>query len=91
MGQCARCDGFTERLNISAPREYANLGRQLQQIVGEGTFDIVRADVPLAAIENQDWQRDDMITHVFRCTACGRVFELKANTYHGGTRWRCCD
>jgi hypothetical protein len=91
MDKCARCDGFAELLNISSPSEYANLAHQLQQIVQENTFQIVREDVPLSAIENQDWRGNDIVMHAFGCTEYGRSFELSADTYHGSADWRCRD
>lgn len=29
----------------------------------------------------------DVLAYAFECTACGRVFELSADTYHGGGQW----
>jgi hypothetical protein len=29
----------------------------------------------------------DLLEHDFRCTACGREFVLRADTFHGNVSW----
>jgi len=86
MTACSKCDGFKERLNFSTLRDYLDIGRQLIQIVSEGTFLLVHADCPLRDMFNTPIP-GDCVTHDFQCTGCGRVFQLSADTYHGHADW----
>ena len=91
MSSCSKCEGFRVRLYFWTPREYAGLARQLDEIVSQGTFEILHADLPLSSIAKEVWDGGDLIVHRFRCNRCGRRFELSADTYHGGARWVCID
>lgn len=35
--------------------------------------------------ENPPW--DDFLLYRFLCTACGRMFSLSCDTYHGNGKW----
>ena len=85
---CPKCDGFNERLNLELSREYKDLAQELQEIVAEGAFDLVQGDPPLEKVVLGEWDGYDLIEHRFRCISCGRLFELSADVYHGGARWR---
>jgi hypothetical protein len=86
MANCPKCDGFSPRFNISTIREYRDIVRQLIEIVNQGTFLLVHASCPL-----QDMFKTpapgDSIFHNFQCFACGRTFQLYADTYHGHASW----
>jgi hypothetical protein len=56
------------------------------QIVSEGTFLLVGETCPLQAVF-QTPMPGDGISHAFQCFACGRKFNLDADTYHGGASW----
>ena len=86
MNSCPECCGFSERLNLGTPREYLDIVRQLIEIVQQGTFLLVRADCSLHELPGQTWPGDILI-HEFECFACGRSFELSADTYHGHAHW----
>ena len=86
MAKCSNYDGFAERLNFASPREYLDTVRQLIELVGQGKFLIVYASCPLKDAFNTPWP-DDCISHDFQCTACGRGFQLFADTYHGRANW----
>jgi hypothetical protein len=86
MNICPQCGGFSQKLNILTAREYRDIARQLIEIVGEGTFLLVRADCPLQEIVEGTWP-GDMLEHEFECFACGRRFALSADTYHGNVSW----
>lgn len=47
MAQCPKCDGFSQRFNISTIREYRDLVRQLIEIMNQGTFLLAHASCPL--------------------------------------------
>jgi hypothetical protein len=86
MAQCPKCDGFSQRFNILDLGEYQDIVRQLIEVVNQGTFLLVHASCPL-----QDMLKTplpgDVIYHNFQCFACGRSFQLSADTYHGGASW----
>jgi hypothetical protein len=86
MAACSRCDEFSERLNIAGPREYQNIIRQLIEVVNQGTFLLAHASCPLEDMLGTTWP-GDIVSHQFQCFACGRVFELSADTYHGHATW----
>jgi hypothetical protein len=86
MVSCAKCEGFSQSFNISSMREYRDIVRQLIQIVGEGTFWLVRGSCPLQEVFNTPMPGDS-IHHDFQCLACGRRFHLGADTYHGNAHW----
>jgi len=67
-------------MNIGSPYEYRDLARQLIEIVGQGTFRIVRATCPLEDLFNPQFP-GDILTHDFECFACGQRFSLFADTY----------
>ena len=52
---CPKCQGFAERMNLSMSREYRDIARQLIEIVGQGTFRIVRASCPLEDLFKPQW------------------------------------
>ena len=84
---CAKRDGFAERQNFDNTRDYRNIARQLIEIVGEGTFWIVRATCPLEDLFGPKWP-SDIVSHEFECLTCGRRFSRFADTYHGTAGWR---
>jgi hypothetical protein len=83
---CPKCQGFAERTNFREPWEYRDLARQLIEIVGHGTFRIVKASCPLEDLFKSPWP-GDVLTHEFECFSCGQGFSLSADTYHGHGSW----
>ena len=86
MASCPKCDRFAERFNIREPREYRDIARQLIELVNQGTFLIVRASCPLEDVLKGRWP-GDIVFHDLKCFACGRLFHLHADTYHGNANW----
>jgi hypothetical protein len=86
MAACLSCDGFSQRFNISDLREYQNIIRQLIEAVNQGTFLLVQASCPLPDMLSTPFP-GDVISHEFQCFACGRAFQLSADTYHGHASW----
>ncbi len=87
MAGCTKCAGFSERINFSTPGEYKDVVRQLIEIVDQGIFVLIEASCPLRDVFQPVWP-DDVLAHGFRCAACGRMFDLRADTYHGGASWK---
>ena len=83
---CPKCKGFAQRMNISSPREYRDIARQLIEICAQGTFRILKASCPLEELFQPTWP-GDVLTHDFECFACGQRFLLSADTYHGRVSW----
>ena len=86
MAECSKCQGFAERVNMTTPGEYQTIVRQMIEIVGDGTFLVVHSDYTLEEVAQEVWP-GDIICHDFRCAACGRGFQLFADTYHGHAHW----
>ena len=86
MEPCPKCDGFSQRFNILDPHEYQDIVRQLNEVVNQGTLLLVHASCPLQDMLNAT-SPGDTIFHNFQCFACGRTFQLFADTYHGGASW----
>ena len=86
MAACHKCDGFSQRFNIDTPREYQDIIRQLIEAVNQGTFLLVHASCPLQDVLQTHWA-GDIISHKFQCFACGRAFQLSADTCHGNASW----
>jgi hypothetical protein len=83
---CAKCGGFSERINFNHSDEYRNIARQLIEVVAQGTFQIVQEDCPLQDLFKPVWP-GDVLEHTFRCTTCSRSYRLSADTYHGHASW----
>jgi hypothetical protein len=84
---CAKCEGFSECINFEGPGEYRDIARQLIKLVDQETFVLVKADCPLADLFNAQ-RPGDVLEHDFRCAACGRMYKLSADTYHGSASWK---
>jgi hypothetical protein len=74
-------------MNFRSAREYLDLARQLIEIVGQGTFRIVKGDCPLEDLFKSPMP-GDIVSHEFECFACGQKFSLSADTYHGNASWQ---
>src|SRR5579859_2040438 len=85
---CNKCEGFSQRLRISNPREYLDLVMQLDALVKTGIFRLIQSTCPLAELlENRQWP-SDAVAHVFECSNCGQRFRLVVEAYHGaGGSW----
>jgi hypothetical protein len=86
MASCPKCAEFTRGHDISAPREYLKIARRLMDVVSDGTFLMVHATCPLQDLFNPQWP-GNVVEHGFQCTACGRNYQLFADTFHGNASW----
>lgn len=64
MEPCPKCDGFSQRFNIQAAREYQDIARQLIEVVAQGTLLLIRADCPLERILEPIFP-GDILVHEF--------------------------
>ncbi len=89
---CEKCQDLCVRYEIRSPRE---LGRAIliaRQNVDDGTVSELIDSNPLGLPSFTSLQAegpwDDIVAYRFKCTACGEVFSLHAETYHGrGGAW----
>jgi hypothetical protein len=79
-------------LNLKFRYEYFNLLEQLRQMLARKSLKPVDSTCGLDEIFHNGVWADDVIEHVFRCTACKQHFRLIFETYHlsGGT-WEPAD
>jgi hypothetical protein len=75
-----------EGQSLDKPREYLELARRLLGLVNDGVFVMTASTCPLQDLSNPQWPADT-VEHNFQCTACGRSFQLFADTYHGHAGW----
>lgn len=83
---CPRCQVFAGQLKITQPDDYRELARRLIEAVKEKTLQLTKADCHLEDLLEGPFP-GDILRHHFRCTMCGRRFDLHADTYHGHVEW----
>lgn len=93
MLECECCKHLRCTLPVALPADLKRAIRLAQESVKDGTLTVVGAETLAGSRHfNQlsvsgPW--DDVVHYVFACQACGRRFELSAETYHGaGGAWR---
>jgi hypothetical protein len=90
---CERCAGLRQRFDIRSPADLAKAIRVARDNVTDGTIVEVPSPSqvqhePFSAL-SPDGPWDDVLGYGFRCTSCGQLFYLSAETYHGsGGEWR---
>lgn len=87
MDNCTQCNAIQDRINFVEPGEYVAHARLLLDLISQGNLELLHADFPLEEIARESWTYD-VIHHGFRCTQCQRLFDLTADTYHGGAYWK---
>lgn len=86
MAFCPKCEEFLAGRTIDKPREYLELAYRLLGLVNEGVFVATESTCSLADLFKPDWPAD-MVEHNLQCTACGRTFQLFADTFNGHAAW----
>jgi hypothetical protein len=86
MAACTQCDGLMDSLSFDKPREYLELALRLLNAVKDGRLIVTESTCPLEHVFNPEWPAD-VVEHDFECSACGRAFQLFADTYHGHAGW----
>ncbi len=66
--------------------EYLELARRLLTAVDDGRMTLAASTCPLHDLFNAEWPAD-VVEHNFVCNACGRSFQLFADTFHGHAGW----
>lgn len=86
MAACTQCDGLMESLSFDKPREYLELARRLMGLVNDGILILTDGTCPLNDLFKPNWPANTA-EHNFECKACGRTFQLFADTYLGHAGW----
>jgi hypothetical protein len=87
MANCPHCAPFAEPVQFPTQRDYQDLVRRLIEAVAQGRMRILEASCPLEDVLQPVWP-DDVVVHRLYCAACGKQFNLRADTYHGNGSWR---
>lgn len=89
---CDKCRDLCVRFAIRQPHELRRAILIAQQNLDDGTITELAATNPdsqttfSAIARGEPW--DDIVGYRFRCNACGELFSLHAETYHGsGGYW----
>ena len=75
-----------ESLSFEKPREYLELARRLLNAVHDGKLSVIECTCPLQDLFGAVWPANQ-VEHDFECSACGRTFQLFADTYLGHAGW----
>ncbi len=97
---CSRCHELCITIRIQSPSELTHALRVVRDNLQDGTLvessywpngKLKLSNEPFSAIsETGPWP--DHIVYYFACAACGQLFKLSAETYHGlGGSWSPCD
>jgi hypothetical protein len=86
MASCTQCDGLMESLSFDKPREYLELAHRLLSAVNDGKLIVTESTCPLQDLFKPEWPAN-VVEHDFQCSACGRSFQLFADTYLGHAGW----
>ena len=86
MPACTQCDGLMESLSFEKPSEYLELARRLLNAINDGKMSVTESTCPLQDLFGAEWPANQ-VEHDFECSACGRTFQLFADTYLGRAGW----
>ncbi|PWU18461.1 MAG: hypothetical protein C5B50_09060 [Verrucomicrobia bacterium] len=90
---CKRCEILRQRFAISSPATLAQAIRVARDNVADRTIIEVpygseTDDQPPFSDLKTEGPWNDVLGYAFRCTTCGQLFHLRAETYHGsGGEW----
>lgn len=83
---CAQCEEFADGLSFVKPRDYLQFALRVLKVVEEGRLDLLESTCTLEALFNDEWPAD-IVEHNLECVACGRKFQLFADTFRGHAGW----
>src|SRR5579871_5352073 len=87
MAACKECDGLLESLCFEKPREYLEFARRLLEMVNNGNLILLtNSTCSLDDLFKPDWPANTA-EHNLECKACGRKFQLFADTFLGHAGW----
>ena len=86
MLPCAQCEEFQDGLSFVKPRDYLEFVLRVLKAVEVGSLELLESTCPLQDLFKDEWPAD-IVEHNLECAACGRKFQLFADTYRGNAGW----
>jgi hypothetical protein len=83
---CSQCEEFQDGLSFVKPRDYLEFVRRVLKVVERGSLELLESTCPLQDLFKDEWPAD-IVEHNLECAACGRKFQLFADTYRGHAGW----
>ncbi|MGI2035307.1 hypothetical protein ACRQ1B_23255 [Rhizobium panacihumi] len=85
---CSTCAEFSSSRPIHRPADLTSAILSLQAAIADGRLTVLPDDITNTAaapfstlIAEGPWH--DFVENRFKCTACGKKYRLRAETYHG--------
>ena len=82
----SQCDEFQVGLSFVKPRDYLEFVLRVLKVVEVGSLELLESTCPLQDLFKDEWPAD-IVEHNLECAACGRKFQLFADTYRGNAGW----
>lgn len=86
MLPCSQCEEFQDGLSFVKPRDYLEFVLRVLKAVELGSLELLESTCPLQDLFKDEWPAD-IVEHNLECAACGRKFQLFADTYRGNAGW----
>ena len=86
MLPCSQCEEFQDGLSFVKPRDYLEFVLRVLKSVEVGSLELLESTCPLQDLFKDEWPAD-IVEHNLECAACGRKFQLFADTYRGNAGW----
>lgn len=87
MNNCSKCHDLCVKYEIQFPSHFKKALAIAKENVEDGTLEVIKDRGSKYHTDFNDISAngpcDDLVSYKFRCTNCGRIFELSAETYHG--------
>jgi len=83
---CSQCEEFQDGLSFVKPRDYLEFVLRVLKSVEVGSLELLESTCPLQDLFKDEWPAD-IVEHNLECAACGRKFQLFADTYRGNAGW----
>jgi len=83
---CSQCEEFQDGLSFVNPRDYLEFVLRVLKAVELGSLELLESTCPLQDLFKDEWPAD-IVEHNLECAACGRKFQLFADTYRGNAGW----
>ena len=85
---CKLCEDLCVRFPIRSPSDLKKAVDIIGQNIGDGTIVELLSSAARISELFTDSPREDYLEYHFRCSTCGELFSLHAETYHGsGGYW----
>ncbi len=87
MATCSTCDSLAAEVAIRSPQALQDVAASVVPYIDDGRLAHLSGESDLRELARGRW--DDLVSATLRCTACGTLYALFAETYHGsGGYWR---